>query len=262
VERAAALAAYDSQIRRSLLPDGSGAVAEADGPVVRCVTVDGRGWSGVTWSDLSESTADSVLARQVAYFRDRGEEFEWKHYDYDRPPDLPARLLRAGFAAEPEEALMTAEAPAVAAEAPLPPGVRLVPVTDEAGVNLLIEVHERVFGKEQSRHRQSLTAQLRDSPETIAMVVAMAGGEPVCAARAEFLPGRDFAGLWGGGTLRQWRGQGIYRALVAYRARLAVERGYRYLQVDASRNSEPILGRLGFAVLARTTPYIWRPAAG
>jgi GNAT superfamily N-acetyltransferase len=79
----------------------------------------------------------------------------------------------------------------------------------------------------------------------------------VCAARINFLPGTDFAGLWGGGTLPAWRGRGIYRALVAYRARLAAERGYRYLDVDASADSEPILRRLGFRRLARTTPYVW-----
>jgi hypothetical protein len=56
------------------------------------------------------------------------------------------------------------------------------------------------------------------------------------------------------------RGRGIYRALVAYRARLAVARGYRYLQVDASSDSQPILDRLSFLTLARTTPYVWHPA--
>jgi len=66
--------------------------------------------------------------------------------------------------------------------------------------------------------------------------------------------------LWGGGTLASWRGQGIYRALIAYRARLAAARGYGYLYVDASPDSQPILARLGFSRLARTTPYIWAPA--
>ncbi|MBO0809915.1 MAG: GNAT family N-acetyltransferase, partial [Actinobacteria bacterium] len=129
----------------------------------------------------------------------------------------------------------------------------------EAGVGLLVDVHERVFGGSHDRFRRSLLAQLRDSPEVTAMVVAMAGDEPVCSARAEFLPGSEFAGLWGGGTLPEWRGRGIYRALVAYRARLAVARGYRYLQVDASPDSQPILRRLGFVPLARTTPYAWNP---
>ena len=51
-------------------------------------------------------------------------------------------------------------------------------------------------------------------------------------------------------------GQGIYRALVARRAQLAVERGHRILQVDASDDSRPILERLGLCVVGGTTPYI------
>jgi hypothetical protein len=48
---------------------------------------------------------------------------------------------------------------------------------------------------------------------------------------------------------------------VAHRAGLAVAAGFRYLQVDASADSRPILERLGFAVVATTTPYIWTPPA-
>jgi GNAT superfamily N-acetyltransferase len=261
VEPASVLAAYNAQVRRSVRPDGSGALAEADGSVVRWVTVDGAGWSGIVWSDLNEASADRVIADQVAFFGDRDERFEWKLYDYDRPPDLARRLLAAGFAAEAEETLMVADVATVSAPVELPAGVRLLPVTDETGVGLLIDVHERVFGVDHSQLRQSLLAQLRDSPETTGMVVAMAGDEPVCSARIEFLPGTGFAGLWGGGTLPAWRGRGIYRALVAYRAGLAAARGYQYLQVDASPDSEPILERLGFARLGRTTPYVWEPGA-
>jgi GNAT superfamily N-acetyltransferase len=86
-------------------------------------------------------------------------------------------------------------------------------------------------------------------------VVALADGRPVAAARAEFHEGTDFASLWGGGTLPEWRGRGIFRALVARRAAVAADRGYRYLQVDALPTSEPILARLGFVRLATTTPY-------
>jgi GNAT superfamily N-acetyltransferase len=92
--------------------------------------------------------------------------------------------------------------------------------------------------------------------DTVSIVLATAGDEPVCAARMEFAPGTAFAGLWGGGTVKEWRGRGIYRALVAHRARIAAEHGYRYLQVDASDDSRPILSRLGFAALSTTTPYL------
>ncbi len=72
----------------------------------------------------------------------------------------------------------------------------------------------------------------------------------------ELVPGTSFAGLWGGGTVEAWRGRGLYRALVAHRARVAAAHGYRYLQVDASPMSRPILERLGFHALTTTTPYL------
>jgi hypothetical protein len=46
---------------------------------------------------------------------------------------------------------------------------------------------------------------------------------------------------------------------VAYRARLAAKRGFKYLQVDASDDSRPILERLGFTTVSSTTPYVWSP---
>jgi GNAT superfamily N-acetyltransferase len=86
-------------------------------------------------------------------------------------------------------------------------------------------------------------------------VLALAGAEPVCAARVDFHIGTDFASLWGGGTLPEWRGRGIYRALVSRRARLARDRGYRYLRTDALPTSRPILEKLGFVRITTTVPY-------
>src|SRR5215472_595722 len=268
LDHAAVLAAFDAQVRRGTEPEGSGSLAERVGPVVRWTAAGGSGWSGIAWSDLDSGTADEVVADQVRFFGARGERFEWKLYSYDRPADLGQRLLAEGFVPGEEEALMVAEVAGLVggsrtlADVRLPDGVRLVPVTDEAGIGRLIEVHDRVFGTGHAQLRSSLTAQLRDSPRSMAMVVAMAGDQPVCSARVDFYAGSEFAGLFGGGTLPQWRGRGIYRALLAYRAQLAVARGYRYLQVDASPESRPILERLGFACLALTTPYTWSPDGG
>ena len=86
-------------------------------------------------------------------------------------------------------------------------------------------------------------------------MIAVAGDTPIAAARVEFHAGTDFASLWGGGTLAAWRGRGVFRSLVAYRAALAAARGFRYLQVDALPDSRPILKRLGFVELAMTTPF-------
>ena len=83
----------------------------------------------------------------------------------------------------------------------------------------------------------------------------------VSAAWTVFHVGTDFAYLAGGSTLEAWRGRGIYRALVAVRAQRAAARGTRYLIVDASDDSAPILRRLGFRAVTTTTPYVWAPGA-
>jgi hypothetical protein len=73
-------------------------------------------------------------------------------------------------------------------------------------------------------------------------------------------PETEFCGLWGGSTLDQWRGRGLYRALTSYRARLALEHGYRYARVDTSADSRPILVGLGMQAVADTRPYLFDPS--
>lgn len=253
-------AAFDAQIRRKTEPDEPGAVIEPDAGVLRWIAP-GTQTSCISWSALTDETADKVIAAQREYFAGRGTPVEWKYYDYDQPADLPARLVAAGFQPDDEETVLVAETAAIDPAVVLPPGVRLVPVTDEAGVAAMMAVHDLAFTEHPSPELgKRLMAQFTDSRGLVHMIVAMAGDEPVSAARIEFIPGTEFAGLWGGGTVPAWRGRGIFRALVAYRAGLAAERGYRYLQVDALPTSRPILQRLGFQAVARTTPYVFTPA--
>ncbi|WP_280715089.1 GNAT family N-acetyltransferase [Kitasatospora sp. MAP5-34] len=252
----AVLALFDRQLRREAPADSPATRIERVGGVVRHVATDGA-WHGVVWSGLDESTADAEIAAQVRYFASLGGEFEWKSYSHDQPADLGERLVTAGFTPEPEETLMIARIGDLPTGAELPEGVHLHRVTDPAGVDLVADVHEQAFGTSSTRLRSRLLAQLEQSPDTVSMVVAMAGDLPVCAARMELYPGTEFAGLWGGGTVPAWRGRGIYRALIAHRAALAAGLGYHYLQVDASSQSRPILQRLGFAALSTTTPYLY-----
>jgi GNAT superfamily N-acetyltransferase len=259
VDTHAVRAAFDAQIRRRTGAEEPGAVVEADAGVLRWLAP-GTQSSCITWSGLTRDSADAVIAAQVRYFAARGTPVEWKLYDYDQPADLARRLLAAGFVADDEELMLVAETAAIDSGVRLPDGVRLDLVTDTAGVQAMLAVHDLAFaGHSSPELGERLAAQLRKAPELIQMVVAMAGDEPVSAARVEFTPGTDFAGLWGGGTVPAWRGRGIFRALVAYRAGLAAARGYRYLQVDALPASRPILLRLGFEPVAATTPYVWTP---
>jgi GNAT superfamily N-acetyltransferase len=259
MDPAAVLAAFDEQVRRH--PAVAGGRAEHGDGVIRSVSGP-AGWNGVTWSDLDEAGADAAIAAQIDRFTELACPWEWKHYSYDRPPDLPDRLRAAGLEREPEETLVVAEIADLALDVPPPPGVDLRPVVDARGVDMLVAVHNEVFGGDHSALGAFVLDGLAREPGTVAAVVACAGPTPISAGRVEFRPGTDFAGLWGGGTLPAWRGRGVFRALVAHRARLAAERGFRYLQVDASPDSRPILERLGFVALATTTPFTHPGAAG
>ncbi|MEU6812508.1 GNAT family N-acetyltransferase [Streptomyces sp. NPDC046831] len=256
MDHAAVLALHDRDLREEARPDGPGVRVERAGRVVRQVG-SADDWNGVLWSDLDAAGANAAIAEQIAYFGGLGLSFEWKLYGHDRPVDLGRRLEDAGFVPAPEETLMIAEAGQLVLDAEPPGGVRFLTVTDRAGVDLWVDVHEKAFGVDGSPLRHRLLTHLASDPDTLVAVVALAGDVPVSAARMEMVPGTGFAGLWGGGTVEGWRGRGIYRALVAHRARLAAERGYGYLQVDASSLSRPVLERLGFTPLTTTTPYLY-----
>ncbi|MFF6880567.1 GNAT family N-acetyltransferase [Streptomyces sp. NPDC012474] len=254
MDHAEVLALFDRDLRAGARPDGPGARVERTGGVVRQVASP-QGWNGIVWSALDEAGADAAIAAQIVHYTGLGLDFEWKLYGYDRPADLGRRLCEAGFTPGLEETLMVGEVHGLALGTEPPEGVRVVPVTDPAGVDLVADVHEKAFGADSSWLRHQLLARLSADPDAVVAVVAMAGAEPVSSARMELVPGTPFAGLWGGGTVQHWRGRGIYRSLVAHRARAAAARGHRYLQVDASSQSRPILERLGFVPLTTTTPY-------
>jgi ribosomal protein S18 acetylase RimI-like enzyme len=249
------LTAFDEQIRRHPTPDGRGGRVEHDRGVIRCISGT-DGWNGVTWSDLDDSNADAVIFAQVSRFAEMTTPWEWKHFSYDQPPDLPDRLLAAGFTRDPAEALLVAEIADLTLDVPAPADVELRAVVDKQAVDALVSVHDEVFGEDHSGLGRALLDTLTRRPSAAAAVVAVAGHSPIAAGRVEFHGGTDFASLWGGGTLPAWQGRGVFRSLVAHRAALASARGFRYLQVDASPESRPILQRLGFIELATTTPFV------
>jgi hypothetical protein len=256
------LAAYDEQLRGRLpgqLPEG--VHAERDGPLVRTA-----GWPHGGFVDyrdlggLEGAALDELIARQVRFYAGRGESFEWKSHGHDLPADLPDRLHAAGFAAEARETVVVAPASAIAREPVLPAGAILREVTGDADFARIEALEERIWGAGQAKGIAfMLSARRALDPPSLSVFVAEAGSEVLCAAWMRLEHETSFVRLQGGATLPEWRSRGIYRAIVALRANLAVERGYRYLQVDAADASRPILERLGFSAITTTTPFRWCP---
>lgn len=259
----ALLRAYDEQLRTEIpdpLPEGM--EVEWDGPVVRMGGLDRGGF--VTYRDVSHLPGpelDALIARQRDHFAARGQQVEWKLRGHDLPADLPDRLVAAGFVPEDLETVVIGLAAPLAQPPVLPDGVTLREVTARADLERIAAMEEAVWHDDRSHLVFGLAKELAADPEGLTIVVAEAGDTVVSAGWVRYEKGTEFAGLWGGSTLEQWRGRGIYKALVAHRAVRAVERGYRYLQVDASPDSRPILERLGLIAVTTTTPYVWSPPA-
>jgi predicted GNAT family acetyltransferase len=253
IDRIALLELFDRQVRREAVgPPGT--TVERDAETTLYI---GDGWSALLWSDLDESNADAAIERVAARLRGLSGHAEWKLYGHDRPADLPERLRAAGFTPEAEEAVVVAEVAALPEATDADVRVATTPEL----VAAFVEVNEHVFGDGEGTSERALLQALEEEHPSMLAVVVFADGAPVSAARIDFATGSDFVGLYGGATLAEHRGRGYYRATVLERARLARERGYRFLQVDALPTSRPILERLGFEQITTTTPFIPGPAA-
>jgi GNAT superfamily N-acetyltransferase len=249
------LAAYDEHLRGTGVP-AHGTRVERDGPLLRVVG-EPRGF--ITGPrDLTGHDVDALIAAQTAFFGARGEPVEWKTRGHDLPADLPARLEAAGFVPDPTETVVIGRIADLPTDPSAPDGVAIRRVGAEA-IPAIVALESQVWGHDYGFIGDHLSGILAASPDRVAIFTAEAAGQVVAAAWLALREDGVFASLWGGSTLKQWRGRGIYRALVAVRARLAAEHGYQYLQVDASDDSRPILERLGFTAVTTTTPYIWTP---
>lgn len=253
------LAVYDELMRGAPPRPAAGVTYEQDGPLVRAL----GGFRGFVFGprDMRVRGAglDALIARQRDRFAVRGETVEWRVHSHDGPPELAERLRAAGFTEGSELTVLVGESAELSAEPVLPEGVVLRRVTGAADMRRIAALQAAVWDMDLSWLADFLNKRVEAMPEDAVVLVAEHAREPVCAAWMFLWPGRGFAGLRGGTTLPAWRGRGVYRALVAERARVAAARGVPYLQVDASEDSLPILGRLGFRAVTTVTQYVWTP---
>ncbi len=217
---------------------------------------DGVSWNTVVWSDLNQQNADETIDREISFFRERRASFEWKLFSHDSPPDLRHRLTAKGFTIGELEALLVLDLTCPPEWCDSPPSHRVVKASTLEHLAIYKDIAERVFEQDYTYTYQDLAKHINEGSTQHIGFIGYAGEIPVSVGRLYTMPGNPFSGLYGGGTLKNYRRQGIYRAVTAARAHVAAQLGAKYLQVDALPTSRPILERLGFCHLADTWPCV------
>ncbi len=221
---------YDFERINGTLPDMR---REALPGLVRLIDLVGT-FSTVIYTDLAETDVEQAIEEQIAFFQQRGHDFEWKVFAHDRPRDMVKRLRARGFDIDDSEAIMALEVESAPARLFEPtPAVRQI--RDPA------EAPERIRWE------------MNNTPEQVSVYVAEVDGTPVSHGWVRFPLRSAFASLWDGATDPLYRGRGLYSQLVAKRVQEARQRGYPYVTVDAGAMSRPILERRGFEVLTFAT---------
>jgi GNAT superfamily N-acetyltransferase len=255
MDQAATLALFDQDQRKNI--NYPGMRREVTPRVVRLISLSGLAEGAVVYSQLDETNAERVIREEIAYFDRIGQDFEWKLFDYDQPADLKDRLSALGFTIEEAEALVLLaldEAPPVLWE---PVAHDLRRISDPAQLSDVQYIEETVWNEDQSWIQNYLGEALRDYPHQMSVFAAYVEDQPASAAWIYYPEHSQFASLWGGSTISQYRQQGLYTALLSVRAQEARSRGRRFLTVEASPMSRPILEKHGFEMLAYTYPCKW-----
>ncbi len=253
------LQAYDTQLRTDAETPSALSVTQR-GPLRLATFAGGLGF--ITYQDLGGATAADMQAlvrgALAHYQRDPGiAKIEWKTRLHDAAPGLAQALAAHGFVPEKAESIMVGPVTALCAPGP-PDGVTLRKVTTETDVRAMSAMVDEAFGEKTSiRIANSLLARLARQ-DGMELWVAENDGAMVSAGRLEPVPSSDFAGIWGGATLQAYRGRGIYRALVAARARSAQSMGKTLIHSDSTEDSRPILERSGLIKVSATIPYYWK----
>jgi hypothetical protein len=250
------IALYDQDQRKDV--EYPGMRREVTSTVVRHIDTTDTREGMIIYSQLNEANVEGTIREQISYFENIEQDFEWKVYDYDQPFDLKERLRSRGFIIEEAEAFVMLDlndAPEILWK---PVRNNVQRIVNPEKLSDVQSIEQQVWNEDSAWVVHYLGEALRNYPEQMSVYVAYIDEQPASTAWIYFPQKSQFASLWGGATLQGFRKQGLYIDLLAVRAQEAKARQVRYLTVDASPMSRPILEKFGFEKMAYTYPCKWK----
>lgn len=254
MNKSSLLVQYDKDLRlRITYPE---AHKEITNDVVRIVRK-APGMNVVAFTFANENKLDSVIDQEVNYFTPMQQPFTWKVYDHDLLPSLKDKLASRGFAGDEEPADVmvfdVGNAPAALFQ-PVETDIRRIDTLE--GLQDIIHVLDQVWGGHNIWVNERLGMHL-NIPGYLSVYAAYINEQPVSIAWTYF-PHGQFATLFAGSTIAEYRKRGLYTSLLATRLNEIRARGYRYAVVEAGAMSKPIVAKHGFQHLTTVYDYEWQ----
>jgi ribosomal protein S18 acetylase RimI-like enzyme len=216
--------------------------------------------SGVTFRAINAAVrlrpgVERRIDDVAAWFADRGRPWRWLVGGSSRPSDIGDRLTASGLARLSDNPGMALDLAGFTPE-PLPDGVSVARVADEAGLLCWREVQRRGLELDPVRDEAWWVAHRRpgvDDEHPLVNWVATLHGEPVAAAA--LFDGAGVAGIYNVTTVPEARGRGLGRAVTAEAIAEGVRRGRRLAVLGSSEMGLPVYRRLGFREVSRLRSY-------
>lgn len=261
MERNLLLALYDREQRIDI--EYPGLKKEVAGGVVRFTGPPNHDSGNfVLFSRFADEHADAVIHDQIAHYSTQDAPFEWKVYEHDTPPDLRTRLVVQGFKAREQDVVMVMNVRDAQPRLLRRPHIEVGRLTDIARLRDLTSVLYRVYGVDFTYLERLLAEDLSQRPYFSSIYTAHIDGELAGVAWIQFPVRSQFASLWGGTVLPEFRARGVYRALLSIRLQEAIRRGYSLLTIEAPRTCRGLAEKFGFQLLTFTHSCYWQPARG
>jgi len=159
------------------------------------------------------------------------------------PEGLVELLHERGLVDDPHDPLQIGMALTGEPSGPRPEGIEVRRVASDEDALVDAQIGAIAFGESE------VVSKPYDPDSPIVSYLAFIAGTPVGRATGTF-SGYGVT-LFGGATLPEYRGRGVYKALVHARLRDAAERGAPVAVTQAGQMSRPILEKLGFREVCR-----------
>lgn len=216
------------------------------------------GMNYVLYSRLPLQELDKAIEAQVAHFSLIPQPFTWHVYEHDQPRVLGTRLLAHGFERDAEaDVILIKDLTHTPINRGEGSGIEVRRISSANELRDVASIEQACSGGDFRWLIPRLLLQM-GVPGYQSVYLAIVNDIPVGTAWVIFPPESQFASLNGGATLPDFRGRGVYSAILSARLDEAAQRGRQFAVVGAGEMSRPILLRRGFRYLTTSYDYILR----